>query len=64
MIRRHNRRGQGIFGEIISENESALQGGRLAELLNAVFEAIGHEAQAEDKFRLKDLEDQLGLKPA
>lgn len=64
MIRRHNREVKAFLGEIISENESkALQGGRLAELLNAAFEAIGHEAQAEDKFRLKDLEDQLGLKP-
>lgn len=64
VIRRHNREVKAFLGEIISENESkALQGGRLAELLNAVFEAIGHEAQAEDKFRLKDLEDQLGLKP-
>jgi adenine-specific DNA-methyltransferase len=64
VIRRHNREVKAFLGEIISENESkALQGGRLAELLNAAFEAIGHEAQAEDKFRLKDLEDQLGLKP-
>lgn len=64
VIRRHNREVKAFLGEIISENESkALQGGRLAELLNAAFEAVGHEAQAEDKFRLKDLEDQLGLKP-
>lgn len=64
VIRRHNREVKAFLGEIISENESkALQGGRLAELLNAAFEAIGHEAQAEDKFRLKDLEEQLDLKP-
>lgn len=64
VIRRHNQEVKAFLGKIISENESkALQGGRLAELLNAAFEAAGHEAQAEDKFRLKDLEGQLGLKP-
>lgn len=64
VIRRHNREVKAFLGEIITENESkALQGGQLAELLNAAFEAIGHEAQADDKFRIKDLEDQLGLKP-
>lgn len=64
VIRRHNREVKAFLGEIITENESkVLQGGQLAELLNAAFEAIGHEAQAEDKFRIKDLEDQLGLKP-
>lgn len=64
VIRRHNREVKAFLGEIVTENDSKfLQGGRLAELLNAAFDVIGHEAQAEDKFRLKDLEDQLGLKP-
>lgn len=64
VIRRHNREVRAFLGENISEHGArALQGGRLAELLNAAFENKGVEAQAEDKFRLKELEDQLGLKP-
>jgi adenine-specific DNA-methyltransferase len=64
VIRRHNREVKAFLGEIVTENGSkALQGGRLAELLDAAFAVMGHEAQADDKFRIKDLEDQLGLKP-
>lgn len=64
VIRRHNREIHAFLGEIVADKESkALQGGRLAELLDAAFETLGHEAQADDKFRLKDLEQQLGLKP-
>jgi adenine specific DNA methylase Mod len=64
VIRRHNREVHTFLGEIVADKESkALQGGRLAELLDAAFETLGHEAQADDKFRLKDLEQQLGLKP-
>lgn len=64
VIRRHNREVHAFLGEIVADKESkALQGGRLAELLDAAFETLGHEAQADDKFRLKDLEQQLGLKP-
>jgi len=63
VIRRHNREVHAFLGEIVVDKESkALQGGRLAELLDAAFETLGHEAQADDKFRLKDLEQQLGLK--
>ncbi|MDP2823460.1 MAG: site-specific DNA-methyltransferase [Sulfuritalea sp.] len=64
VIRRHNREVRAFLGEIVADKESrALQGGRLAELLDTAFSTQGHEAQADDKFRLKDLEQQLGLKP-
>ncbi len=64
IIRRHNREVRAFLGEIITDGTSrALQGGRLAELLDATFETMGNEAQADDKFRIKDLEQQLGLKP-
>lgn len=64
VIRRHNNVVKAFLGEILTDkNSKVLQGGRLAELLDAAFESMGHEAQAEDKFRLKDLEQQLGLKP-
>ncbi len=68
VIRRHNREVHAFLGEIVApegknSETKALQGGRLADLLDAAFETLGHEAQADDKFRLKDLEQQLGLKP-
>jgi adenine-specific DNA-methyltransferase len=64
IIRRHNREVKAFLGEIVSDKESkTLRGARLSELLDTAFEVIGHEAQAEDKFRLKELEQQLGLKP-
>jgi adenine-specific DNA-methyltransferase len=64
VIRRHNREVRAFLGNIVAGKESkSLQGGRLAEILDAAFEIIGHEAQADDKFRLKDLEQKLGLKP-
>lgn len=64
VIRRHNQEVQSFLGEVTSEkNGKKLTGGKLAELLENTFIATGHETQAEDKFRLKDLEAQLGLKP-
>ncbi len=64
VIRRHNREVRAFLGEVIVNQDSrSLQGGRMAELLDASFQAVGHEAQADDKFRLKELEQQLGLKP-
>ena len=64
IIRRHNREVSAFLGQVIVNKESrSLQGGRLAELLDASFEAVGHESQADDKFRIKELEQQLGLKP-
>jgi len=64
VIRRHNREVKAFLGEIVAQNGSkTLQGGRLVELLDAAFAVMGHEAQAEDKLRIKDLEDQLGLRP-
>lgn len=64
VIRRHNQEVRSFLGEVTSEkNGKKLTGGKLAELLENTFIATGHETQAEDKFRLKDLEAQLGLKP-
>lgn len=64
VIRRHNREVKAFLGQIIVNQASkSLQGGRLAELLDSAFQTIGTEGQAEDKFRLKELEKQLGLKP-
>lgn len=64
IIRRHNREVQAFLGKVISEKSGKrLEGGALSELLESAFLASGHEEQAEDKFRLKDIEGQLGLKP-
>lgn len=64
IIRRHNREVTGFLGAIFTDKGAkTLKGGKLAELLDAAFEVSEHEAQAEDKFRLKELEQQLGLKP-
>lgn len=64
VIRRHNKEVKAFLGEVVSDKGfKSIKGGKLAQLLNSAFEAIGHEAQAEDKFRIKDLEEQLGLKP-
>ena len=64
VIRRHNQEIKSFLGDVVTEKDGKyLQGGRLAELLDGAFQAVGHEAQADDKFRLKDLEEQLGLKP-
>ena len=64
VIRRHNREVQAFLGQVITDKSGKrLEGGTLSELLESAFLASGHEEQAEDKFRLKDIEDQLGLKP-
>lgn len=64
VIRRHNREVQAFLGMLSSDKYGKrLEGGKLAEVLENAFLASGHEEQAEDKFRLKDLEEQLGLKP-
>lgn len=64
VIRRHNQEIRSFLGEIVTDKDAkSLQGGRLAELLDSAFESVGYEALADDEFRLKDLENQLGLKP-
>lgn len=64
VIRRHNREVQAFLGQVITDKSGKrLEGGTLSELLENAFAASGHEEQAEDKFRLKDIEEQLGLKP-
>jgi adenine-specific DNA-methyltransferase len=64
VIRRHNREVRAFLGEIVAENGAKrLDGGKLMALLDAAFAAQDHEDRAEDRFRLKDLEEQLGLEP-
>jgi|SRR5688500_13933122 len=64
VIRRHNQQVKAFLGEIVGEKEfKALRGGRLTELLETAFEVSEHEAHPEDKLRLKELEQQSGLKP-
>lgn len=64
VIRRHNRQVQAFLGRVLSsQHGKRLEGGKLSALLEQAFSVSGHEAQAEDKFRLKQLEAQLGLKP-
>jgi adenine-specific DNA-methyltransferase len=64
VIRRHNREVHAFLGEIVTDKEAkALRAGRLSQRLDKAFAALGDEAQAEDKFRITDLEQQLGLKP-
>ena len=64
VIRRHNREVQAFLGQVITDKSGKrLEGGTLSELLENAFVASGHEEEAEDKFRLKDIEEQLGLKP-
>ena len=63
VIRRHNREVTAFLGEVVTaKGVSTLQGGRLAELLDAAFRQLGHEAEAGDRLRIKELESQLGLK--
>ncbi len=64
VIRRHNREVRAFLGEIVVDQQSrALQGGRLGEVLDAAFAAMGHEGLAEDRSRVKEIEELLGLKP-
>jgi len=64
IIRRQNREVRAFLGEVVATREGKLlQGGRLSERLDEQFTVTGHEAQAEDQYRLKALADELGLKP-
>jgi len=64
VIRRHNREVRAFLGEVVVDHQSReLRGGRLGELLDAAFAAMGHEGLAEDRFRVKEIEELLGLKP-
>ncbi|AGX88547.1 SAM-dependent methyltransferase [Candidatus Symbiobacter mobilis CR] len=64
VIRRHNREVQAFLGKVRSDkNGKWLEGGKLSTLLNQAFLAEGQEEQATDKFRLKELEQQLGIRP-
>ena len=64
VIRRHNREVRALLGEIVVDHQAReLRGGRLGELLDAAFAAMRHEGLAEDRFRVKAIEELLGLKP-
>lgn len=64
IIRRHNREVREFLGEITTEGErKILQGGRLSALLDETFAAMDAEAAADDKYRIVELEKQLGVKP-
>ncbi|GAB2898553.1 site-specific DNA-methyltransferase [Uliginosibacterium flavum] len=64
VIRRHNKEVKAFLGEVIKGKDfKQLEGGKLAELLDTAFLQLDHEAQADDKLRIKELEGQLGLKP-
>jgi adenine-specific DNA-methyltransferase len=64
LIRRHNREVRAFLGEIVTEpGGKTLRGGRLGTLLAEAFQDADAEAFAEDRCRLAELEQQLGLKP-
>ena len=64
IIRRHNREVHEFLGEIATEGDrKILQGGRLSALLDETFAALDAEAAADDRYRLVELEKQLGVKP-
>jgi adenine-specific DNA-methyltransferase len=64
VIRRHNREVRAFLGEIVTGPDGPrLQGGRLSALLDQAFAAAGDEAEAGERQRLADLEEELGLKP-
>ena len=64
LIRRHNREVRAFLGEIVTEpGGKTLRGGRLGKLLAEAFRDADAEAVAEDRRRLAELEQQLGLKP-
>jgi adenine-specific DNA-methyltransferase len=63
VIRRYNREVTDFLGEVVTaKGVPSLHGGRLAELLDGAFQDLGHEAEAGDQLRIKELEVQLGLK--
>ena len=64
IIRRHNREVRDFLGEIVVEKEQkTLRGGTLSELLEASFSNADAEEIASDKFRIKELETELSIKP-
>ncbi len=64
IIRRHNREVRDFLGEIVAEKEQkTLRGGKLSELLEASFSNADAEEKASDKFRIKELETELSIKP-
>ena len=62
IIRRHNHEVRGLLGEVTSEEGSkVLRGGELAKIIERAFTGANDEQTAEDRFRLKDLEKELGF---
>jgi adenine-specific DNA-methyltransferase len=64
VIRRHNREVREFLGEVVAGKDSkALKGGRLGALMDEAFAIADEETKAGDKWRLKELEEQLSIKP-
>ncbi|MFO1428542.1 MAG: hypothetical protein U1F76_00145 [Candidatus Competibacteraceae bacterium] len=64
IIRRHNREVREFLGEIVTAGERRmLQGGRLSVLLDETFAALDAEVAVDDKYRIAEIEKQLGIKP-
>lgn len=64
IIRRQNREIRAFIGEVVTEHgQKTLQGGRLSALLAETFASADHESTAEDKYRIAELEKDLGIKP-
>ena len=64
IIRRHNQEVRAFLGAVTKDKDGkTLQGGRLSALMDEAFAVAGDEAQAEDQWRVKELEEQLSIKP-
>ena len=62
IIRKHNREVRAFLGEVVSQNgNKVLRGGKLSEIIENAFAGADDEQTAGDKFRLKDLEKELGF---
>ena len=64
VIRRHNREVQAFLGQVKSDKAGKrLEAGQLSKVLEQAFVVYSPEEQAANKARLKEIEEQLGLKP-
>jgi adenine-specific DNA-methyltransferase len=62
IIRRHNREVREFLGDVSSqEGQKVLRGGKLSGIIDNAFSSADDEQTAEDKFRLRDLEKELGF---
>ena len=64
IIRRHNAEVREFLGEVIAEKDGkSLKGGRLSALMDEVFAIASEETKAGNQWRIKELENQLSIKP-